>query len=226
MKKNNYWKKYQLEHQKKWSFNPSSKKIDYKYIGRVKTDFKEIDYLVSKLEKIKKTESGVEKNPKIKNKKVIAKINLYKNWGYNSENTKFYRAFSNDHQKVFQKYIDFSGLEMATSSIIKQFPGQTVPWHQDHHVDFLRRIKEKRMNIRKKKVLRYMMFLTDWDYGHFFCVGSSIVEKWKKGDVITWDPHIHHCGCNGGITPKVTMNITGVVSKNSIHLKKAKFFSI
>ena len=54
MKKNNYWKKYQLEYQKKWSFNPFSKRMDYQYIGRVKTNFKEIDYLVSKLETIQK----------------------------------------------------------------------------------------------------------------------------------------------------------------------------
>ena len=60
----------------------------------------------------------------------------------------------------------------------------------------------------------------------FFCVGSSIVEKWRKGDIITWDPHIHHCGCNGGMKPKVTMNITGIVNNKSIHRSKKKVFFI
>ena len=226
MKKNNYWKKYQLEYQKKWSFNPSSKKMDYKYIGRVKTNFKEIDYLVSKLEKIKKTESGVEKNPKIKNKKVISKINSYVSWGYNNQNTRFYRVFSKDHEKIFKKFIEMTKLEMAVSSIIKQLPGQTVPWHRDNYFAFAKSIENKGIKINKKKIKRYMIFLSDWDYGHFFSVGSSIVNKWKKGDIITWKPHIHHCGCNGGMTPKVTMNITGISNSNSIHNSNKKIFSI
>lgn len=226
MKKNNYWEKYKLKYKSKWNFNPLSKTKDYNYIGRVKTNFKQIDDLINKLEKIKKIESGVQKNPVIKNKKVIAKINSYKSWGYNRENTKFYRAISKDHEKIFKKYIKLSKLDMAASSIIKQLPGQTIPWHQDNHFDFVRKMKAKGIIVNRKKIIRYMIFLTDWDYGHFFCVGSSIVEKWRKGDIITWDPHIHHCGCNGGMKPKVTMNITGIVNNKSIHRSKKKVFFI
>ena len=67
----------------------------------------------------------------------------------------------------------------------------------------------------------------------FFSVGSSIVNKWKKGDIITWDPYMHHCGCNGGMKPKVTMNITGLYNSNSyinkkiiLNLVMSKFISI
>ena len=67
-----------------------------------------------------------------------------------------------------------------------------------------------------------MLFLEDWDWGHFFCVGSSPISKWKKGDIITWDPLVHHTGSNGGMKPKATMNITGVVTKQSIHLNIKK----
>ena len=37
---------------------------------------------------------------------------------------------------------------------------------------------------------------------------------------------MHHCGCNGGMTPKVTMNITGLSNSNSIHNSNKKIFSI
>ena len=40
--------------------------------------------------------------------------------------------------------------------------------------------------------------------------------------IITWEPHIHHCGSNAGMTPKITLNITGLVEKGSIHLSKEK----
>jgi len=226
MKKNNYWQEYKKKYKLKWNFNPFSKKKDYLYIGRIKTDFKEIDNLTVKLDRLYSAESAVEKNPKIKNKKILKKINSYLHWGYSNENTKFFRAFSKDHENIFEKYIKVTKLEMPVSSIIKQYPGHTVPWHQDNHFDFARKIKLKGIKVKKEKIIRYMMFLTDWDYGHFFSVGSSVVEKWRKGDIITWKPHLHHCGCNGGMKPKVTMNITGIMNKNSIHLSKKKTFKI
>ena len=226
MKKNSYWEKYKKDFKHKSSFNSFSKKLDYKYIGRVKTDFNQIENLIKKLEKIKQAESAVEKNPSIKNKKVISKINSYVSWGYSNQNTKFYRAFSKDHEKIFSKFIKMTKLDMAVSSIIKQHPGQTVPWHRDNYFAFAKSIENKGVKINKKKIIRYMIFLSDWDFGHFFSVGSSIVNKWKKGDIITWEPHMHHCGCNGGMTPKVTMNITGLSNSNSIHNSNKKIFSI
>ena len=81
-------------------------------------------------------------------------------------------------------------------------------------------------NLKGKKILRYMVFLTNWDWGHYFCVGNNVVHQWKAGDIITWDPLIHHCGSNAGMTPKITLNITGFVEKDSIHLNKKSYFSI
>ena len=138
----------------------------------------------------------------------------------------FYRAFSNDHKNIFKKFLKFSILKFTSSSIIKQPPGNTIPWHYDTHINFYKKIKDKKLNIKKKEIIRYMIFLEDWDWGHFFCVGSSVIKKWKKGDIITWNPIIHHTGSNGGMRPKVTMNITGVITKNSIHLGKKNIFFI
>ena len=71
-----------------------------------------------------------------------------------------------------------------------------------------------------------MVFLTDWSWGHYFAVGNSVIHQWRKGDVITWKNHMHHCGSNSGMVPKMTMNITGVVNKKSVHLNKMKVFNI
>ena len=223
---NKYWKDYKNKFKTKWHFDPFSKQQDYQYVGRLKTNYNEIDNLISKLEKTTKVEAAVEKNPKIKNKKVISKINSYLSWGYTNENTKFYRAFSKDHEKIFKKFIEVTKLEMAVSSIIKQFPGQSIPWHMDNYFTFVKSIEDKGIKINKKKIVRYMIFLSDWDYGHFFSVGSSIVNKWKKGDIITWYPYMHHCGCNGGMKPKITMNITGIYNSSSLHKIGKKLFSI
>ena len=68
-----------------------------------------------------------------------------------------------------------------------------------------------------------MVFLTDWDWGHYFCRQQccSSVESWGYYNM---EPHIHHCGSNAGMTPKITLNITGLVEKGSIHLSKKKKF--
>ena len=228
MKKNNkYWKDYKKKYLKYWHFNPASKKKDYQFIGNLNTNYKNIDNLVNKLHLISSPEYAVNNNPKIKNKKILEKINSFKSWGYEQNNTKFYRAFSDDYKKIFEKFINFTGLDYGSSSIIKQFPGQLIPWHYDTHAEFYKKIISKKIKIKKNLVIRYMIFLKNWDWGHFFCIGSSVISNWKKGDIITWKPHIHHSGTNGGMTPKVTMNITGVISKKSIHLNhKIKNYKI
>lgn len=220
-----YWAQYKNEYKKKWHFSTSSKKKDYQYIGNLKTNYAKIDKLIKKITKICKPEFAVEDSPKLKNKKVLEKIASYKKWGFRSANTSFFRVFSRDYPDIFKKFIDISGLENASSSIIYQTPGHSIPWHYDTHIEFYSKLKKSGIDVNKKKIIRYMVFLDDWQWGHFFCVGSSIVNKWKKGDIITWNPHMHHCGCNGGMLPKITMNITGIICNDSLHKKKFKTIS-
>jgi hypothetical protein len=222
--KNLYWENIKKKYKNNYHFDTKSKKKDYQYIGNIKTNWKDIDKLVNKMHLITKPEHAIEKAPKLANKEVLQRIQAFKDWGYTKDNTKYFRVFAREHKKIFKKFINVTGLEMATSSIIKQYPGQTIPWHYDTHIEFHKRIENLK---NKRKPIRYMVFLTDWDWGHFFSVGSTIVNKWKKGDIITWDPIMFHTGSNSGISPKVTMNITGLIGNKSIHLnKKAEIYKI
>lgn len=219
-----YWENIKKKFKQNYHFNTKSKKKDYQYIGNVLTDYSKIDSLINKIPKIYKVTHAIEKAPKLANKEVLDRIKAFKNWGYTEFNTKYYQVFSNDHKKIFEKFIKLTGLEQATASIILQYPGHTIPWHYDTHINFYKKIKELKI---KKKPIRYMIFLKDWDWGHNFSVGASIVNKWKKGDIITWNPIMFHTGSNGGISPKVTMNITGLIGNQSIHLnKKFKIYKI
>ena len=153
------------------------------------------------------------------------RIDTFLDWGYKKEQTEYLQIFSDENPELFSKFIKLSRLGNATSSIIKQYPGNTIPWHFDTHVTFKNKIKKNKL-LKNKKIIRYMVFLTDWDWGHYFCVGNNVIHQWKEGDIITWNPIIHHCGSNAGMTPKITLNITGTIEKNSIHLGKNKFFFI
>ena len=225
MKKNNiYWKKYKKKYDKIWHFNPLKKNAnDYFFIGNIKSDYKKLEKKIEKIEIDIKTSSVVKSDKKLKKAKIHDRIQSFRDWGYNKNQTEYVQIFSKEYPEIFNKFIKISGLSEATSSLIKQYPGNIIPWHYDTHITFKNLIKKKK-ELSKKKILRYMVFLTDWDWGHYFCVGNNVVHQWKAGDIITWEPHIHHCGSNAGMTPKITLNITGLVEKGSIHLSKKKKF--
>jgi hypothetical protein len=221
MKRNNYWSKYKKEFKASWHFDQNKiTKKDFQFIGNIKADYKKIQSKICLVEKKIKPKYAVDYDEKLKKAKLDLRIKAFKTWGYKKTQTEYIQIFSNDYPDLFKKFIKISNLDLATSSIIKQYPGNIIPWHYDTHVTFKNLLKKK--NINNKKIIRYMVFLTDWDWGHYFCVGNSIAHQWKAGDIITWEPHIHHCGSNSGMSPKITLNITGLINKNSIHLTKKK----
>ena len=220
MKNNNYWKNYKKKYSAFWHFNPLKKvKKEYLYLGNIKSDYKALSKKIINIEKKIKISSVVNNDVKLKKAKLNNRIEAFKDWGYKKEQTQYFQIFSKEYPEIFQKYMSISGLENCTSSIIKQYPGNIIPWHYDTHITFKNFVK-KNKNLSKKQVIRYMVFLTDWDWGHYFCVGNSIVHQWRAGDIITWPTHLHHCGSNSGMSPKITMNITGFINKNCLHKKK------
>lgn len=224
-KKDRYWEDYYIKYKKFWHFNRFKEtKKDYQYIGNIKANFKKINQQISNIEKKIKPKYAVDYDRKMKKAKLDLRIKAFKEWGYKKTQTEYIQIFSHDFPSLFKKFIKVSKLEMASSSIIKQYPGNIIPWHYDTHVTLKEKLRKNDLN--KKKIIRYMVFLTDWDWGHHFCVGNTIAHQWKAGDIITWQPHIHHCGSNSGMSPKITLNITGLINKNSIHLKSKKNFNL
>lgn len=220
MKNKDYWTQYKKKYNTKWHFDPKNKKSnDYLFIKNIKYDYSTILKNIDNVEKKIKVKSVVNNANTLKNKKLNTRIDAFKKWGYKKEQTKFVQIFSHEYPKLFEKFIKLSKLSNASASIIKQYPGNILPWHYDTHVTFKDLIK-KNKNLKNKKVIRYMIFLTDWSWGHYFGIGNNVIHQWKAGDMITWEPFMHHCGSNSGMSPKITLNITGFVENNSLHLKK------
>lgn len=221
-KKNKYWSQYKLKYKNHWHFDSLKKNTkDFFYIGNIKTDYAKILKKISIIEKNKKFSAVVNPDEKLKKIKQHNRIDSFLEWGYKKEQTEYLQIFSDEYPKLFEKFIKISKLDNATSSLIKQYPGNIIPWHYDTHVTLKNKIRENK-KLKNKKIIRYMIFLTDWDWGHYFCVGNNVVHQWRAGDIITWNPIVHHCGSNAGMTPKITLNITGLINSNSIHLSNIK----
>lgn len=86
-----------------------------------------------------------------------------------------------------------------------QWPGQV--WTR--HIDKLQKWNPN----DPSSVMRIMIQLTDWQPGQFWEWGNYHWSHWRAGDVTTSDwQNIPHCTANAGHHPRVTLQLTGVVT--------------
>lgn len=94
-------------------------------------------------------------------------------------------------------------LEDCMERLHVQWPGQV--WNL--HLDKL----QKWCPEDPSKVMRFFIQLTDWQPGQFWEYGNYHWNQWRAGNVSTFDwPNIPHCTANAGHHPRVTFQITGV----------------
>ena len=86
-----------------------------------------------------------------------------------------------------------------------QWPGQV--WTM--HIDKLQKWAPEDPD----SVMRVMIQLTDWQPGHYWNYGNYTHQGWQAGDVTTFDwQNVPHATANAGHVPRVTFQITGVVT--------------
>lgn len=118
--------------------------------------------------------------------------------------------FTYDIAPIFQKMCDLIGLSNRTDRIHVQWPGQVFT----KHIDKLEKINPE----DPSKVMRIMIQLTDWDQGHFSQYGNYNYSQWRAGDIHTFDwMNVPHSSANAGLTPRVTMLTTGVITDKTIN---------
>lgn len=102
-----------------------------------------------------------------------------------------------------QKISDSFELDKTMARLHVQWPGQV--WNL--HLDKL----EKWMPEDPSRVQRYFVQLTDWQQGHFWSFGNYTWQNWRAGDVVTFDwINVPHSTANAGLSPRVTLQVTGV----------------
>jgi hypothetical protein len=102
-----------------------------------------------------------------------------------------------------QKIADSFELKNTMARLHVQWPGQV--WNL--HLDKL----EKWMPEDPSLVRRYFVQLTDWQPGHFWSFGNYTWQSWRAGDAVTFDwLNVPHSTANAGLTPRITLQITGV----------------
>jgi hypothetical protein len=109
---------------------------------------------------------------------------------------------------VLQRISALFGFDDVMNRLHVQWPGQV--WTQ--HIDKL----QKWCPEDPDRVMRVMIPLTDWRPGHFWSYGNYTHQGWRAGDVTTFDwQNVPHSTANAGHEPRVTFQITGVVTEQT-----------
>jgi hypothetical protein len=100
------------------------------------------------------------------------------------------------------------GLEDCMERIHVQMPGEV--WNL--HLDKL----GKWCPEEPWRVIRIFVALTDWEQGHFWSYGNFMHTQWRAGDTYTFDwQNLPHSTANAGHNPRVTYQLTGVLTEQS-----------
>ena len=106
---------------------------------------------------------------------------------------------------TFNRLLVWFGMDNSKMRLHVQRPGQM--WNL--HLDKL----EKWNPADPSKIMRVMIALTDYEPGHFFSYGNYLHTGWRAGDVHTFDwQNIPHSTANAGHGPRITLQMTGVVT--------------
>lgn len=91
--------------------------------------------------------------------------------------------------------------------VYKMNPGTTLPVHSDTY----KRFREVHNISDPKQIRRAVVFLENWQSGHYFEIDSNNLGYWKKGDYVVWENDVKHIAANVGSIPRYTLQITGTV---------------
>lgn len=98
------------------------------------------------------------------------------------------------------------GWKDVGTSYYRMAPGTVMPEHRDLYKTY---IKKFNLSGRENTVCRAVIFLEDWQQGHYLdCMGQAVVH-WQAGDVIEWVYDTPHSAANIGTIDRYTLQITG-----------------
>jgi hypothetical protein len=95
-------------------------------------------------------------------------------------------------------------------SVYRMGPGTVLPNHSDTYAKF----KQIYNVTDDDSVHRAIVFLEDWQSGHYLEIGGVPITNWIAGEGILWQSDVLHLAANIGKTDRYTLQITGVPSEN------------
>ena len=90
-------------------------------------------------------------------------------------------------------------------SVYCMSPGAVLPAHRDTY-DRFKLIYGLEST---QSVVRTIVFLEDWNSGHYLEMNGSPITNWHAGDWVSWRDDFLHLAANVGKTNRYTLQLTG-----------------
>ncbi len=107
-------------------------------------------------------------------------------------------------------YQHFHYLENVGWSVYQMPPGSTLPNHSDTY----NRYREIHNITDPSTIYRAIVFLEDWQSGHYSEIDGNAVVNWSAGDILLWQNDVPHLAANVGMTDRYTLQLTGTCNEN------------
>ena len=98
------------------------------------------------------------------------------------------------------------GWQDVGTSYYRMAPGTILPTHQDLYKKYIELFD---LAGQEHTIHRAVIFLEDWQSGHYLEAMDQPMIKWRAGDVVEWVYDTPHMAANMGSTPRYTLQITG-----------------
>lgn len=108
-----------------------------------------------------------------------------------------------------QRFIDiFVGLGWKDigTSYYRMNTGTVLPTHSDLYLKYIELFNLKG---REHTIRRAIVFLEDWQPGHYAEYMDQPYVDWRAGSVVEWYYDTPHMAANLGLAPRYTLQITG-----------------
>jgi hypothetical protein len=107
------------------------------------------------------------------------------------------------------KFIEFfqkRGWHNIGTSYYRMMPGTILPTHGDVYRKYIELFD---LHGKETTIRRAVVFLEDWQSGHYGEYSNEPFVKWHAGDTVEWIWDQSHMAANMGSTPRYTLQITG-----------------
>jgi hypothetical protein len=92
------------------------------------------------------------------------------------------------------------------TSYYRMMPGTILPTHQDLYKKYIELFD---LQGQEHTIHRAVIFLQDWQSGHYFEGNGEPMLRWQAGTTVEWCYDTPHMAANLGSTPRYTLQVTG-----------------
>jgi hypothetical protein len=100
------------------------------------------------------------------------------------------------------------GWKDVCTSYYRMNTGTVLPTHSDLYKKY---IEIFNLQGREHTIRRAIVFLEDWQPGHYAEHENRAFVNWRAGATVAWTYDVPHMAANLGLTPRYTLQITGHV---------------